>query len=613
MMPPSSALEGKLAEAQFSRSKKRRKIAGYGAVVVVAALLLVTLAYLSIQLDRARTQLQQIGQSAGQLSLQPPPLDAGVGGITAPPPNQALESSQSVQSTRASEPPPSPESPATADAGASGEQLSITAPPPNQALESSQSVESTRASEPPPSPESPTTADVGASGEQLSVTAPPPNQALESSQAIESTRASEAPPSPESPATADAGGFREQFLQRLEAYESEVESQVGAIHLRDWDADGYARLANLKTRAIEQFSAGDYLLARQSLQQARELAAAAAANHAKELTAARRAAAEAFANGRAAEAQRAVRRALLMNPSDPDMSALEARVAVLPEVLDLLRQAKVAQNENRPAKEAAALQKIVALDGTRASVKARLQAVREQLLRQRFADAIGAAQDALAAGDLPAAEKQIQLAKAVWPAHEALKPLQQRLQQVRTEREFEAQMALGEQAGRRDDWQAATAHFARARQLKPNHQGAVAGQNRARQVLEVEREITRILAREHRLADRRVVDSAAAYLRETETVTRVSPRLRELHTELAGKVDLYLTEVEVVVLSDNATHIIVRGEGQVGKTERRTIRLRPGKRVFEGSRRGYKSKLVTLDIAPGATSVEVAVICDEKI
>ena len=77
--------------------------------------------------------------------------------------------------------------------------------------------------------------------------------------------------------------------------------------------------------------------------------------------------------------------------------------------------------------------------------------------------------------------------------------------------------------------------------------------------------------------------------------------------------DLYQIEVDLIVVSDNATYIIVRSHGQVGKTLRRTIRLRPGMRVFEGTRAGYKSKLVTVDIKPEAPPVEVTVICDEKI
>ena len=515
-MPPSSAFEKKLAEAQSGQSKKRKKIFGYGVLAVSVALAVAAFSYLAIQLDRARTQLRATEQT-----------------------EQAEQAEQAAQPF---------------------DEYDITAPPQNKNTDDAQPADSVA-----------TDADAG------------------------------------------ADSYREQFMAQLAAYESEVEPQITATHLSDWDEEKHNEVERLKAHAVEEFTDGEYLLARESLRRARALAAEAVAEHASALTAFKRAAVEAFENDRAPEAERALQQALRLSPTDAEMLALQKRVAMLAQVLDGLREAEVARTENRPAKEAAALQKVVAADPSRQSAKSRLQAVQAQLKQQRFTAAVEAARDALAAGDLPDAEKQIARAKAVFPAHEALEPLQNQLKQARTEREFAKQMSLGEQAEARDDWAAAVAHFARAQRLKPNDESAVARHNAARRVVGATKEISQMLAREHRLGDANILASATAYLRETEPVTAHSPRLRELHRELAHKVDLYATEVEVVVVSDNATYIIVRGEGRVGKTARRTIRLRPGKRVFEGSRSGYKSKLVTLDIAPGASSVEVTVICDEKI
>ena len=219
----------------------------------------------------------------------------------------------------------------------------------------------------------------------------------------------------------------------------------------------------------------------------------------------------------------------------------------------------------------------------------------------------------LNAGNLADAKKQIAVAKTIFPASKALGPLQNRLQQAQTEREFAEQMSLGEQAVQRDDWPAAAKSFGRAQKVKPNDKAATDNYHAAQKVVKIAQKISRMLAREQRLGDKNILDSVAAYLREVEPVVGASPRLQKIHVELARKVDLYKTEVDVVVVSDNKTYIVVRGEGQVGKTARRTIRLRPGKRVFEGSRSGYKSKLVTLDIVPGAPSLEVTIVCDEKI
>ncbi len=407
-------------------------------------------------------------------------------------------------------------------------------------------------------------------------------------------------------ASADIQVVRAQFMQQLAQYESEIEPKINEIQLNNWDDEKYAELKQLKARALEHFSNGEYSLAR-------EMAAEASAEYVSRLATAKREANEAFENNRVPEAGKAIQQALRLSPADSEMLALQKRVGVLSQVLDLLRQAEVAQNENRPEKEIVALQKVLSIDRSRGQIKSRLQKLRAQLKQQQFSSVLSKVQSALDAGNLADAKKQIAVAKTIFPASKALGSLQNRLQQAQVEREFAEQMSLGEQAVQRDDWQVAAKSFGRARQLKPNNKTAIENYNSAQQVVNSTQQIGLMLVQEQRLGDKNIVNSVAAYLREVEPVAGLSPKLQKIHAELARKVDLYKTEVDVVVVSDNATYIIVRGEGQVGKTSRRTIRLRPGKRVFEGSCAGYKSKLVTLDIKPGMPPLEITIVCDEKI
>jgi len=377
-------------------------------------------------------------------------------------------------------------------------------------------------------------------------------------------------------------------------------------------------LAEGKTRAIAQFTESKYAAALESLQRAREAAGAAAAEHARQLADFKRAAGEAFANGQAAEAEQAVRSALELDADDAEMRALQPRVAVLPQVLELLQQAQAARAENRPEKEIAALEEIFALDPARAQQAARLKALQGESAQARYAGALNRAQLALDADDLRAAQAQIDLAKRISAKSASvggaeIAQLEKSLQLARARREFENAAAAGEQAKQRDDWAAAAAHFARALQLQPNHKTALENHQAAREIAAAARQIRDHLANPQRLEGRAAADAVSAYAREIAPLTAASRGLQTLHAELARMLELYQTEAEVTVLSDGKTDIIVRGIGRVGKTKSRAIRLRPGKRVFEGSRDGYKSKLVTLDIAPGAAFAEITIICDEKI
>ncbi|MDA8024149.1 MAG: hypothetical protein MPK13_05960 [Gammaproteobacteria bacterium] len=424
----------------------------------------------------------------------------------------------------------------------------------------------------------------------------------------------ETPPETAAPETDPAAQkLREEFMRAMEQYESEVEPKVAALRLQQWAGEMHAELTGFKTRALEQFTASEYAPALESLRLARAAAAAAEAAYTRQLAELKAAATAAFENDRAEEAQQAVRRALEFKADDAEMRALQPRAAALPQVLELLRQADAARAENRPEKEIPTLEKILELDPARAEQAARLKTLQAESAQDRYAGALRAARRALDAGDLRAAKSQIDLAKGISPNGAEIPPLEKTLRAALAQREFENALASGEAAKRRDDWAAAAKHFARALQLQPNNQTALKNRQEADAVTAASRQIREHLEQPRRLEDLAAADAVAAYAREIAPLTEASAKLRAQHAELTRVVGLYQTEVPVTVVSDNKTQIIVRGIGRVGKTERREIRLRPGARVFEGSREGYKSKLVTLEIAPGASSAEVTVICDEKI
>lgn len=406
--------------------------------------------------------------------------------------------------------------------------------------------------------------------------------------------------------------FREQFIVQLAEYESEIEPQIEALWFSRWAGEAHTQLEQLKATAIQHFSNGEYLLARESLQQARMLVKELAAEYAVRLATAKREASESFDNQQVVQAERAIERALKLNPDDAAMLSLQKRVLVLPKVLELLLQADVARKENRLEKEAKVLQKLLAI-APHPERAARLKTLHQQLMEQKFDHAVRATQRALNAGDLDAAVTQIAVAKKISPKHTALETLQSQIKQLRTEREYAKQFALGEQAKQRDDWPATETFFERAVQLIPGSQKAINEHATAQQITSATRKINRILNTTQRLSDKGVLDSVEAYVHKVAELADKSVSLKKIHSELAHNVKLYQAEVEVTVISDEQTYILVRGEGQVGKTKRRVILLRPGKHVFEGSRSGYKSKLVTLHIEPGASGAEVTIVCKEKI
>ena len=71
--------------------------------------------------------------------------------------------------------------------------------------------------------------------------------------------------------------------------------------------------------------------------------------------------------------------------------------------------------------------------------------------------------------------------------------------------------------------------------------------------------------------------------------------------------------IPVTVMSDNMTDIRVRGIGNLGVILHKTIQLKPGNYFFEGTRKGFKSKLLRVLIPYDQNNYSVSIICDESI
>ena len=77
--------------------------------------------------------------------------------------------------------------------------------------------------------------------------------------------------------------------------------------------------------------------------------------------------------------------------------------------------------------------------------------------------------------------------------------------------------------------------------------------------------------------------------------------------------ETFAEPVPVLVKSDGKTNIVVVGTGRVGMTKEKSIELKAGTYVFEGSRKGYRNVRVTLTVDPFAENQEVTVVCNERI
>lgn len=407
--------------------------------------------------------------------------------------------------------------------------------------------------------------------------------------------------------------YREQYLNKYKQYQQTTEPLVAKLNLNNWAVGEAEKLESMEQRATEKFSVGEYLNASKILDEAISTVKQLESVHSTKLEELKLAANTAYSSNLAEEATNYIDMALNLAPNDSEMLALQSRASTLTQVLGLLQEASTARNLNRPKTELAILKQVIELDSNRHEVKERIANLQAEIVKQKFSNAIRSAQTELDRGNLEKAKSETLIAKNIFPKSNDVAVLENKIKLLEKEQQFSEQIQLATNASREDDWEKSLQHFSKAVELKPNDLVALESQREAQTIVSVTRLLGEKLRNEHRMSDINVARQVLANLKGSEQYLAFSPKLKNVHEKLLVRLNLYEKKVEVNVLSDNETHIIVVGVGIVGKTTGRTIQLRPGKHVFEGSRPGYRSVRVPVNIEPGSSPIETTVVCSEQI
>ncbi len=375
-----------------------------------------------------------------------------------------------------------------------------------------------------------------------------------------------------------------------------------------------ARIALNKEKALSAYDDGDVDSAIRLLDNAKREAVDvlrdAKAHYQRHVQAAK----AAYADGDAKTARLRITQAREQWPDGRDAKQWEARIAQLPALLAARGNvAEAREAEDIPA-EQTALRRLAELDSSDASVMSRLQAIDGQLREQQFLRAIASGWKAV---DDTRAEQAMQaFAEAAQqrPQHAETLRLKTGIDALVRSQTRDRHLAAAAQAVTSDDWPVALRAFEEAKALAPTHKDAVDGSLLAARITDAQRAMDDFLSRPERLASPSIAEAARQTLRDAEPLVTHSPRLTASKATLARVIQDRQTQVSVRVLSDNQTEIGIRGVGTIGRLKERVIELRPGAYVFEGKRKGYRSKLLTVNVShKKGASAEVRVVCDERI
>ena len=448
--------------------------------------------------------------------------------------------------------------------------------------------------------------------------ATPPSSAIKASPpSIAKTPASASPERPPSPQTPDAlAALRTQFQSAVGDFERMQEAELARVHSAPVPGPhaARARIALNKEKALSAYEEGDVDSALRLLDDAKREAADvlhdAKAHYQGHIQAAK----AAYADGDATTARLRITQAREQWPDGADAKLWESRIAQLPALLAAREKAEEARIVGNLLAEQAALRRIAKLDATDTDVTSRLQAIDGQLREQAFRRAIARGWQAVDDAHPEQAMQALAEAEQQHAQHAETLRLKTSIAALVRSQTGARHLADAAQAAARDDWPVALQAFKKAKVLTPTHTDAVEGSRLATRITDAQRAMDNFLSRPERLSSPNIAEAARQTLRDAAPLMAHSPRLTASNTALAHAIQNGQTPVPIRVLSDNQTEIGIRGIGAIGRIEEQVIELRPGAYVFEGKRKGYRSKLVAVNVSyKEGSSAEVRIVCDERL
>ena len=412
---------------------------------------------------------------------------------------------------------------------------------------------------------------------------------------------------------ANQRGLREAVMKRLQAYEEELEAAIVRANPEQWNLKKSIELKALKEDVVSSFAKGDYILATQKLDRLELLAKQLLTDWNTTFSSEKMMAGNALQQDDYVVGKLHITKAISLKPHDLEAKALLANLEALPELLKLLKLADVAHIENNPEKEYSVLEKAFAIAPYRDGLKHRRDVLAEKLKEIQFGNRISSAWRNVERNEIKAARLNYNQAKQLYATRSELKLLNDAIIKATVALDLNHSIRAADQAIRQDEWLTAERIYAESLQRHPQNRAIRDGLQLATKVVSLQASLSDYINRPDRLSSQNISTAAKETLIQADVFAgnskRLSVQVAELKTLLA-KVNI---KVPVFVKSDNKTYILVRGVGKVGLTPGREIRLKPGAYTFEGSRSGYRSKLVQVRVPLGELMVRVEVVCDERI
>ena len=406
---------------------------------------------------------------------------------------------------------------------------------------------------------------------------------------------------------------REEFKELFQQYKGELEPRLQAANLVHWNPNALFEINDLHKSMMFNFSNGDYLNALNNIKLLTAKILVILDESDKIFKDNIEKATLFFSKDSYDKARAHIEKALIVAPQSTEALALQHDIEKLKNILPLLEKAKAARAEHDLLAEKNLLEQVLKIDSNRTDETERFELLKEMIRNNSFDAHISSGFSEIENNRIKEARYHYQKAKKIDPKRKELKVLLNQVLAEEKTRRIQQAINKADQAIRDDNWQQVKANYATVIKDMPENEAAIIGLKRANEILGFQLALSQHINSPYRLNDNGVLSAVKKILMQAEVASEHSSKLKMQIDQLNKLITTFNRFIPVTVMSDNLTDVKVRGIGKLGVILRKTIQLKPGNYTFEGTRKGFKSKLLQVLIPYNQNNYSVSIICDESI
>lgn len=321
--------------------------------------------------------------------------------------------------------------------------------------------------------------------------------------------------------------------------------------------------------------------------------------------------AEALSRRDQAAAEAAFERALAIRANDPRALAGRARAANLPALASHLLEAQRAELKGNHARAIEMLRKARALDPTVPGLDERIARAAAAKAKDDYEAVVSAGFAALDAGDFEAAHAVFDRILADSPEDATALAGRQQTGQAQTRAEIDALHATARQHEDAEAWDDALSAYDDALAIDGALEFAREGRERVRRRVEQMGTMQRFLNDPALLSSKREFDAAQELLQAAAEDRAAGPAFERSVDDFRELLAQAAEPIPLVLLSDNATDVVILRVGALGAFERHELALRPGRYTIVGSQDGCRDVRKEITLSAGMDPVDIR--CRERI